>query len=548
MLAQRFLSSARSCGLLLLLGLSASLIAFSPAMATLIIVPDQAPTIQVAIIAATNGDSILVRAGTYAESLTLSGKNVTIFGDPAAGATTISGLDSYRIMDVSGPAVTTATVFEDMTFRRGKAVLGAAIRMSEGASLTIRSCRFIQNLAEGDPCGAAGGAVFLDPLSTLLADSCLFQENRAVCLQLSGEGIGGAIEVSAGSRLEIRDSEFIRSHTSGFEGGFGGAINVSGTGLIERCRFAEGFGGEGGGIRVGIVFGKSPDQARNVRVPTYGLVLPALIPTRSEAEVVIRGCVFYRNEAVFAGDGIYCKHASVDIENNTFLESDSGIYAFYSQGSIANNTIAFNFGWGAGMEIQVAPQFSLSVQNNIVSHNAGTGITIYGNPPSGSIACNDVWGNQRGAYGGDSPDLTGIDGNIAQDPLYCNAQARDFTLNALSPCAPPHSPPGCELIGAWPVACGLAATGPETQPAALSFLTVIPNPVRGVARFEMDTATPPFHALHIFDLQGRMVEQILNRDGRWEWAPRTSVPAGVYFARPGPAPESSPAVKFLYLR
>ena len=179
--AQRFLSSARNHQLLLLQALSSAILVSSPAMATLIIVPDQAPTIQVAIIVATNGDSILVRAGTYSESLTLSGKNVTIFGEPPAGATTISGLDSYRIMDVSGPAVTTAMVFEDMTFQRGKAVSGAAIHMSEGASLTVRNCRFIQNLAQGDPCGAAGGAVFIDPLSTLLADSCLFQENRAVC-------------------------------------------------------------------------------------------------------------------------------------------------------------------------------------------------------------------------------------------------------------------------------------------------------------------------------------------------------------------------------
>ena len=98
------------------------------------------------------------------------------------------------------------------------------------------------------------------------------------------------------------------------------------------------------------------------------------------------------------------------------------------------------------------------------------------------------------------------------------------------------------------MACGLAAIGPETQLAALSFLTVSPNPVRGVARFEMSSAATPFHALHIFDLQGRMVEQILNHDGRWEWRPGASVPAGVYFAWPGSAPESSPAVKFLYLR
>jgi hypothetical protein len=52
--------------LLLLLPLSS---VAPPVFPALIVVPDEAPSIQDAIIGATSGDSVLVRAGTYAESL-----------------------------------------------------------------------------------------------------------------------------------------------------------------------------------------------------------------------------------------------------------------------------------------------------------------------------------------------------------------------------------------------------------------------------------------------------------------------------------------------
>jgi hypothetical protein len=52
-------------------------------------------------------------------------------------------------------------------------------------------------------------------------------------------------------------------------------------------------------------------------------------------------------------------------------------------------------------------------------------------------------------------DQFGAEGNIALDPLFCDPQYDDLTINAGSPCAPdsPYNPE-CGLIGAWPVACG----------------------------------------------------------------------------------------------
>jgi hypothetical protein len=51
----------------------------------------------------------------------------------------------------------------------------------------------------------------------------------------------------------------------------------------------------------------------------------------------------------------------------------------------------------------------------------------------------------------------GIDGNISQDPLFCDPAGGDFTLCADSPCAADNNP-ACGQIGALPVGCGPCGT------------------------------------------------------------------------------------------
>jgi len=493
----------------------------STVYAALIIVPDDAPTIQFAILAASNGDSILVRAGTYAESLALTGKDLTIFGESGAQATAITGNSSFRIFEVTGPNVTMATVLEGLTFRNGRAPQGAGIRLSSGASLGFRRCRFLQNAALGiGPNLVAGGAVFVGESSTLIAEECLFQDNQAAYTDLGGEGSGGAIECRPGSQIEVRDSDFIHNSTSGFEGGFGSGIDVRGSALVENCLFSDGFGQEGVGIRVTKSLG-GPD-----------------------ATLVVRRCVFNGNVAtIFGAAGIQCGNAMITLENNTFfMNSGEAVLASSStRGTIMHNTIAFN---GNGMKLQGLSQGQLVVSNNIVSNDYGVGVTVSGTPAPGSLACNDVWASQGGNYSG-IPDPTGTNGNISADPLFCNAPARDFTLNGSSPCMPQNSPAGCGLIGAWPVGCGVTDVADEAPTVSLK-LTVFPNPVRGTALFELD-AIAPATTLNIFDSQGRLVQQLHRQDDHWSWTPGSRVPTGVYFARPGETGEGE-AVKFLYVR
>lgn len=54
-------------------------------------VPDQYPTIQAAVTASNNGDTVRVRAGTYDEDVIINGKSISLVGDGASN-TTIRGL------------------------------------------------------------------------------------------------------------------------------------------------------------------------------------------------------------------------------------------------------------------------------------------------------------------------------------------------------------------------------------------------------------------------------------------------------------------------
>lgn len=71
------------------------------------------------------------------------------------------------------------------------------------------------------------------------------------------------------------------------------------------------------------------------------------------------------------------------------------------------------------------------------------------------LSCCDLFGNAGGDWVGTIEDQYGTNGNISKDPLFCDPQHVDFTLQLGSPCAP-FSPPNreCDLIGAWPVGCG----------------------------------------------------------------------------------------------
>jgi hypothetical protein len=171
--------------------------------------------------------------------------------------------------------------------------------------------------------------------------------------------------------------------------------------------------------------------------------------------------LFMNNEALGSGGAVYIDHYSpARVEHNVFFENICGHHGggitiwVGSTPSVINNTFVANEavkgGGGVFINMNAHPEL---FRNIIAGNGVGGGIRVHDSQSTTSFACNDVWNNAPYDYSG-MPDLTGVDGNISDDPMFCDVAALDFTLHSTSPCAPGNSPSGCNLIGALDVGCG----------------------------------------------------------------------------------------------
>lgn len=218
------------------------------AMAAELLVPSSFSTIQQAIDAAVEGDTILVEAGTYAGPFTISGKNVTLRSLAGPMETILTGEDSHRVLSLLN--VPSTCVIEGFTIANGahSDYTGAGGITSIDSSATIRACRFIRNRSLGCyPQSAWAAAAFYGQGGSPIIEGCSFVENSAA---YSGSGI---YQYLSGT-ITIRDCDFSRNATGGH--GVGGSpcnFTDNGTihlqneggavvGVIERCRFSNTIG------------------------------------------------------------------------------------------------------------------------------------------------------------------------------------------------------------------------------------------------------------------------------------------------------------------
>lgn len=107
---------------------------------------------------------------------------------------------------------------------------------------------------------------------------------------------------------------------------------------------------------------------------------------------------------------------------------------------------------GGGIAVFDGP---LELENTIIADSpSGEAIGWLG-PILPTLSCCDLFGNAGGDWVGGLEEQLGVRGNICEDPLFCDPENGDFTLQECSPCAPFSPPnPECDLIGAWPIGCG----------------------------------------------------------------------------------------------
>lgn len=221
-------------------------------------VPTDQPTIQQAITAAVDGDTILIAPGIWSEHLDPLGKSIEIRGEGVAAEIILTSPDGGTMLTIDSPEPPT-TVFADLTFTGG--VDETLVQIGRGSPTFLR-CIFRDNdwraVSESGSCEDIDGATYVDCLfmdnqepnggavrtnqSNSLFDRCTFLDNVATG-QTSGVNAGGALYVDdwgcGTHQVDFRECTFI-----GNSAVWGGVIYVQGyypsstfRMNVDDCRF-----------------------------------------------------------------------------------------------------------------------------------------------------------------------------------------------------------------------------------------------------------------------------------------------------------------------
>jgi parallel beta-helix repeat protein len=367
---------------LLVLGLSVS----TATAQTTIRVPADQPTIQAAIGAGAQGDTVLVAPGTYVERLNFLGKAITVVSEGGPAVTIIDGSRAGAVVTFNsgeGPAA----VLRGFTVTNGGGFPGGGVTVSN-ASPTIES-----NVISGNT-GCDGIGIYVNFGSPRIANNEIFGNVRSGC---SG-GVGGA----------------------------GVALVGAGTALIEDNIIADNTltGGDGGGITL---FAAGAPVIRN--------------------NVIVRNSVSGLSPAA-QGGGIWIVNRSDALIVQNLIVGNSageggGVYWLVPSGArgprLVNNTIADNLATVAGRGSAIyADGFDVNAAlvNNVLVAPAGQTALHCGNfndPNAPVIRFNDVFAGGGPAYGGICADQTGVNGNRSADPMFVAPGNGDYRLQAGSP-------------------------------------------------------------------------------------------------------------------
>jgi len=182
-------------------------------------VPASQPTIQAAISAANNGDTVLVAPGTYVENINFGGRAVTVTSSGGPSVTIIDGGHHGSVVTFSNGEQATS-VLNGFTVRNGfqDGLFGGGIYISN-ASPTITG-----NIITGNH-AAQGCGIHVD------GGSPLIQNNTITANDQTGAGSGaggGGIDVVASdsnpSHAQIVGNIITSNSVAG--GGSGGGISV----------------------------------------------------------------------------------------------------------------------------------------------------------------------------------------------------------------------------------------------------------------------------------------------------------------------------------
>jgi len=315
-----------------------------------IVVPDDYATIQGAITAASNGDLVLVKPGTYGENINFEGKSITVRsdGDLYEATHDIAPNTTFINGGQTGPVVSFMSAEDSNSILEGFTILNGSGFISGPNTL--------------------GGGVF-----------CFFSDptiiNNMIILNTADIGAG----INCTSSAPTISGNTIRFNNASKTGG---GINVNADATITNNTITENQAKHGAGIEVAEF--SSPNIINNI---------------------------IKLNTASLEGGGIRCNSASPHILNNLIkinqANKGGGLYCYTSSPAVTNNTIVGNSATAEGGGLHCFWYSFPVVTNGILwADTAATDSEIYADGTSTPVVsyC-DVQGGYSGANNIDADPL-----------------------------------------------------------------------------------------------------------------------------------------------
>lgn len=369
-------------------------------------VPGDYATIQAAIDAAIDGDTVIVKPGRYIENLDFKGKTITLRSTNPADANVVMS----TIID--GGSKSACILIKNV---KGEAIIDG-LTLTNGTGISVQGV--------DDTWRTCGGAIFISASSVTIRNN-IIQGNSAV--------YGGGIRADYWNHnytLRIEHNT-VQQNTS-TEGG-GGIVIQNGKSIIDSniIRENQALGnnsdsrGWGGGIEV---FTDADTTITNNTIAQNKANIAGGIYGQDNAQTIISANLIQDNTADSNG-GVLCYNNSIDISDNTFSGNSSPNfnYALYI-GALQDETLStvtimkniFENGFGtiylrdgsARVELNQFKQnqgtFRIYQGNHTVKNNTFSGnhsdyggaLLVSGNVPSVVLVGNTFANNSATYHGG----------------------------------------------------------------------------------------------------------------------------------------------------
>lgn len=375
-----------------------------------------------AIDAASNGDTVLVRAGTYldAETINTDGKAITIRGEDGAANTIVDGFASPQSIMVIDSGEGSGTVIEGLTLQGGDDTTGGALQIvGTTTSPVIRDCVFRFNTTTFD--GSAVHVTAPSPSTNARArfEDCIFENNTA-----TGQAVSGNIDATFfASRVNTTLVRCIfRNNTALAGAGIG--INLCPGATVLDCEFETNDNGRDGTVYV--ASSSNVEIRGSVFTRNTGNGGPAVYVENST--VLISRCELLGNTSGNLGGAMLLDSCDVTMTNSVMVGNtalnDGGAVAIRDNGScfFENCTITANFAADAigGVFPVGAGNLAMLLNTILINNTSGTASTTtnFGGTSNASVYATSY----SIVPTADLPAGADVgDGNFVADPMFVSA-------------------------------------------------------------------------------------------------------------------------------